>query len=149
MRRMIAFVAIAAATGLVVGGLVFGGSAGAATKALAVAEQNNPAFSPFQTTVTPKSGFCQTIDVPAGKRLVIEYISANVEDATLNNMTIQTTAGGSTVAHYFLLTPPPETSTISIGSQAVRLYADPSTQVSVCVAGLGVVSLTGYLVQLP
>ena len=148
MRRISAFVALASA-GVVVGMLAAGGSAGASLKAQAVVEQNNPAFAPFQTTVFPKGGFCQSVDVPAGKRLVIEYVSAYVEDSTTNLLTITTIAGGSSVDHYFPLSEPTEGSSIAIGSLAIRLYADPSTQVDVCDYGLGIVSLSGYLVQLP
>jgi hypothetical protein len=117
-------------------------------KAQAVVEQNNPAFHPFQTTVLPKSGFCQTIDVAAGNRLVIEQVSAYVEDAETDFVTFSTVAGGTTVDHYVTLVQSQKLSTIMLGSQAVRFYADPSTQVTVCNTGLGVVSVSGYLVPL-
>jgi hypothetical protein len=113
-------------------------------QALKVIEQNNPAFSPFQVELTPKSGFCQTVDVPAGKRLVIEYVSARIEDPSSREISITTTAGGTTVPHWIPLTEP--FVTISNAAQDVRLYADPGTQVQACVDGLGQVTLSGHLV---
>jgi hypothetical protein len=148
MRRMSAWLVLATVIGVGVGSLITGNAAGAIVKAQAVIEQNNPAFHPFQTTVSPKSGFCQTIDVPAGDRLVIEYVSAYVEDSTADFMTFSTVAGGSTVNHYVTLVQSQDLSSISLGSQAVHFYADPSTQVSVCDSGLGIVSVSGYLVPL-
>jgi hypothetical protein len=111
---------------------------------LKVIEQNNPAFRPFQVELTPKSGFCQTVDVPAGNRLVIEYVSARIEDPADRALTIITTAGGTTAPHWVSLSEP--FVTISVAAQDVRLYADPDTQVEVCVGGLGQVTLSGHLV---
>jgi hypothetical protein len=148
MRRMIPMVVVATAVGVVVGGLVTGTSAGAVVKAQAVVEQNNPAFHPFQTTVSPKSGFCETVDVPIANRLVLEYVSAYVEDSTTELLTISTVAGGTSVDHYFTLVQSTGLPSISLASQSIRLYADPSTQVTVCTSGLGIVSLSGHLVPL-
>jgi hypothetical protein len=149
MRRSNVFVAVALIAGVVVGVLVAGGSAGAGSKGQPVIEQNNPAFDPFQAQVFAKGGQCGTVDVPAGKRLVIEYVSADIEDSVTHSIVIRTTAAGSTVDHYIPLLGPPEGSTISIASQAVRLYANPSTQVGVCLTGLAVVGLSGYFVPVP
>ena len=148
MRRTIAFVALALAAG-VLASVVIGGPAGAALKAQPVIEQNNPAFDPFQIHVTPKSGFCEVANVPAGKRWVIEYVSAYVEESSNNLITVDTTAGGGTVTHYIPVVDQPGESTISIASQVVRLYADPSTDVMVCSSGLASVTLSGHLVSVP
>jgi hypothetical protein len=148
MRRIIPWVLVAAATGVVVGSVVAGTAAEAIVKAQAVVEQNNPAFHPFQITVFPKSGFCQTIDVTAGNRLVIEYVSAYVEDASSDFVTFSTVAGGATVNHYVTLAQSQKLSTIMLGAQAVHFYADPSTEVTVCNTGLGIVSVSGHLVPL-
>jgi len=129
--------------------MVIGGAAGAALKAQPVIEQNNPAFDPFQVHVTPKSGFCQEAAVPVGKRWVIEYVSAYVEESSDNLIMVDTTAGGGTVTHYIPVVDQPGESTISIASQAVRLYADPSTEVTVCSSGLASVTLSGHLVPVP
>ncbi len=148
MRRTIAFVALALASG-VLASMVIGGAAGAALKAQPVIEQNNPAFDPFQIHVTPKSGFCQVADVAAGKRWVIEYVSAYVEESSDNLITVDTTGGGGTATQYIPVLDQPGESTISIASQAVRLYADPSTEVTVCSSGLAGVTLSGHLVPVP
>ncbi len=148
MRRIIPWVLVAAATGVVVGNIVAGTAAEAIVKTQAVIEQNNPAFHPFQTTVTPKSGFCQTIDVAAGNRLVIEQVTAYVEDATADFLTFSTVAGGTPVDHYVTLVQSQKLPSIMLDSQAVHFYADPSTQVTVCSSGLGVVTVSGYLVPL-
>src|SRR5687767_15106022 len=117
MQRMIVFVA-AVAVAAVVGTLVAGGPAGAVGKADAVTELNNPAFDPFQAEVFPKASQCQFLDVPSGKRLVIEYVSARVETAQSREMVITTTGGGAVVDHYVPLSE--EFVTISIASQPVR-----------------------------
>ncbi len=111
---------------------------------LKVVEQNNPAFHPFQVELLPKSGNCQTVQVPAGKRLVIEYVSARIEDPSDRQLSITTTAGGTTAPHWVPVSEP--FITISNAAQDVRLYADPRTDVDVCVSGLGQVTLSGHLV---
>jgi hypothetical protein len=146
MRRSNVFVAVAVIAGALVAVIVAGGSAGAGSKGQAVIEQNNPAFDPFQAQVFAKSGQCGTVDVPAGKRLVIEYVSAYIEDSVAHSIVVRTTAAGSRVDHYIPLLGPPEGSSISVASQAVRLYANPSTQVEVCLTGLAAVALSGYFV---
>jgi hypothetical protein len=133
-----------AVVGLVAVASLFGARAANSATALRVIEQNNPAFSPFQVQLTPKSGFCQTVDVPAGKRLVIEYVSARIEDPSSREISITTTGGGTRVSHWIPLTEP--FVTISNAAQDVRLYADPGTQVLACVDGLGQVALSGHLV---
>jgi hypothetical protein len=121
-------------------------SSAASQQPLKVVEQNNPAFRPFQVELTPKSGFCQTVEVPAGNRLVIEYVSARIEDPGDRTLTILTTVGGTTAPHWVPLTEP--FVTISLAAQDVRLYADPGTEVQACVQGLGQVTLSGHLVPL-
>jgi hypothetical protein len=138
---------LAAAGVFVLAGLLGGHAASsAATQALRVVEQNNPAFTPFQVELAPKTGFCQTVAVPAGKRLVIEHVSARIETPADREISITTTAGGATAPHWFLLSEP--FVTISIASQDARLYADPGTEVRACVQGLGQVTLSGHLVSL-
>jgi hypothetical protein len=57
-------------------------------------------------------------NVPAGKRLVIEF--AGLEQLSVATLRIVTTVNGETVYHH-----------LSGGSQVVRLYADPGTQVNI------------------
>lgn len=147
MRRLVKVlsVGLAAAGILVAAGLVGSGAANSASQQpLKVIEQNNPAFAPFQVKLLPKSGFCQTADVPAGKRLVIEYVSARIEGAGAREFSVTTTTSGVTAPHWVPLSEP--LVTISNAAQDVRLYADPGTQVEVCVTGLGQVTLSGHLV---
>jgi hypothetical protein len=126
------------------------GFAGSAQAPLPVIEQKNPAFQPFQTELAPKSPFCGEIDVPAGRRLVIEFVSGAFEETQRRTVTVVTTVGGEAVRHFIKLPEfNPDIETIE-GGQAVRLYADPSTRVRACIGGgLGVISLSGYLVTLP
>jgi hypothetical protein len=137
---------LAAVGTFIVAALLGSSAANSATsqQPLKVIEQNNPAFRPFQVELTPKSGFCQTVEVPGGNRLVIEYVSARIEDPTDRALSIITTAGGTTAPHWVPLNEP--FVTISIAAQDVRLYADPGTEVEACVGGLGQVTLSGHLV---
>ncbi|HZD17640.1 MAG TPA: hypothetical protein VE669_05815, partial [Actinomycetota bacterium] len=123
-----------------------GAVAASSQQALKVVEQNNPAFTAFQVELFPKSGFCQTADVPPGQRLVIEYVSARIETPSDRQLTLSTTAGGVSAQHWVPLSDPYVT--ISNAAQAVRLYADPETQVEVCSTGLGQVTLSGHLVPI-
>ena len=90
------------------------------------------------------SGERLVYEVPAGKRLVIEF--AGLDQLTAATLRIVTTVNGETVYHH-----------LSGGSQVVRLYADPGTQVKT----LGYVltpptvslfvfcSISGYLEDVP
>ena len=124
--------------------LVTPGLAGSAQPPLSVIEQRNPAFAPFQAELAPKAPYCGQVDVPAGKRLVIEFVSGNVEETQHRTVTLVTTAAGETVRHFVKLPEfDPAIENVE-GGQMVRLYADPSTTVKACLAaGLGVISLSG------
>jgi hypothetical protein len=76
-------------------------------------------------------------DVPSGKRLVIEHVSANLEfpiDQELTSTVVNTTVNEVEVPHQFAI---PFASTfedrlrVHTGGQQVRLYADPGTTVIV------------------
>jgi len=130
--------------------LVAPSHAGSAQQPLPVVEQRNPAIAPFQAELAPKSPFCGEVEVPAGNRLVIEFVSAGIEEASSRTIDVVTTAEGETVRHFIKL-PEFEVGVENLeGGQQVRLYADPSTTVRACIShGLGVVSLSGHLVPLP
>lgn len=71
-------------------------------------------------------------DVPAGKRLIIEYLSLDAEgmpegDAAALNVTTIVRGSG---AFFFLPSSPVMVRGNSVNSQTVRLYADPSTSVA-------------------
>src|SRR6266545_5326499 len=83
--------------------LVVPGHAGSAQAPLPVIEQRNPAFAPFQVELAAKSGFCGEVTVPAGRRLVVEFVSGAIEETSRRTVTLVTTAGGETVRHYIKL----------------------------------------------
>ena len=94
--------------------------------------------------------------VPAGKRFVIEYVSARVHlqpGQILDQFEIWTSTGGGMLPHQMIATPQGNTG-VSLVSQPVRLYADPGTLISIFVrstiqnvVGSGSLSLSGYLVD--
>jgi hypothetical protein len=98
--------------------------------------------------------------VPAGKRLVIEQITASVGLPTPQwaQCFIFVTSGGNTTRHFLRLDPP----IVDAGfgyfytTLSVRLYADPGTNVvlglarnSSSGAWTGFLTASGYLVNLP
>ena len=122
---------------------------------------------PFQAstfTVHPNGTNVNTMNVatvPAGKRLVIEFISVSAQvppGQHLELATVQTLAGGHGAAHQLLIHAQPDAvigDDIYRAVQELRLYADPGTSVQVLVrrnSGLGEatfgVTISGYLVNL-
>jgi hypothetical protein len=110
--------------------------------------------------------------VPVGKRLVIEYVSGNLNAVpscnTAPRMELRTSVGGTTVNHYFspentgivdeLNGSGPERSYVL--SRETRLYADPGSQVLAILhlsasPGCGYTTgdfglhVSGYLVDIP
>jgi hypothetical protein len=116
------------------------------------------------TTISglPASPFGQTgspaITVPAGKHLVVETLSVQL-DVTPSGSKLEAfvtyTSGGANVTLFVPLTfAYTDTSTgydFYVGMQAVRLYADPGTVLAVSGAGPGstgtlFLTVSGYLV---
>jgi hypothetical protein len=110
----------------------------------------------------PASPFGQTgspgITVPAGKHLVVETLSVQL-DVTPPGSTLEAfvtyTSGGNNVTLFVPLTYAyTDTSTgydFHVGMQAVRLYADPGTALAVSGTGSGTtgtlfLTVSGYLV---
>jgi hypothetical protein len=137
------------------------------TAASAVPVVNINDFQPFQTSVgaTEIGTNVTTLPVttvPAGKRLVIEFVSMSgqvppgehVELFQLN--TIAGPVGGAT--HDFLVNPQPDAvigDALFRTSEAVKIYANPGSQVSALIrrnstAGTAfyAVTISGYLVDL-
>ena len=100
-------------------------------------------LAPFQAFIMRNPqvpGFPFTpFTVPAGQRLVIEYVSGELTGVpscvTAPRMLLRTTVAGTTLTHYFY---PEDTGVITDGvgpvrayglSRETRLYADPGTQV--------------------
>ena len=115
---------------------------------------------PFQYTFQPSSDamsrISESITVPLHKRLVIEYISASLNQYSPGIggfVDLQTTAGGDTV--YYYLTD--SITDFSKRNQQVRIYADPGTTVTVeavssnfSTPGIGSdTEISGYYVDVP
>jgi hypothetical protein len=123
--------------------------------------QSDPADQPFQVTLDPTFPD-STFTVPAGKRVVIEYVSGFYSVPTaasqqpVFSICVRTQIGSTTVRHIVLAhrtsLESPGFSVYSIG-QNVRLYADPGTQVrSGCVPFntlTAEVALSGHFVNAP
>ena len=143
---------------------------------LPVRDVDNPARQPFQANIIdipiglPNPVF---FTVPAGKRLVIEYVSADIEADNTQcpnapRYELTTTAGGVTLDHFFYtkdagtLGTSVNDDTKAFGlSQQTRIYADPNTQVRLDIRtgtfptcgfhlneGSGI-RVSGYLVDVP
>jgi hypothetical protein len=129
-----------------------------------VQDVDNPARQPFQQKMNFNlaDGFsevCMPIaTVPAGKRLVIEYVSAKVNipgGQKLRALNVFTNLNGD-FAYHFLVPTPTGAFNEYVAGQQVRLYADPNTQVNICASrdtGDGIApvqaTISGYLVDLP
>jgi hypothetical protein len=93
--------------------------------------------------------------VPAGQRLVIEYINAQLTFATTGTIGINVTSGGKSVSYGFPIAAYPGGSSGGVGSHMVRLYADPGSTVIVdtCANGTSTAetagAISGYLVNIP
>jgi hypothetical protein len=131
-----------------------------------VRDVDNPAREAFQhdITFTLPDNFSEVcsplIAVPAGKRLVIEYVSGKATfpaaDQKLRNFSIRTTVNGNQVYHYLV---PTATGIFNeyVAGQQTRLYADANTLPHICVSrsnlndGIVTVqaSISGYLVDMP
>jgi hypothetical protein len=111
----------------------------------------NDAVQPFQSNA-------QTINVPAGKRLVIEDVSGYADGSGLTGgwFKVRTSVSGSVTQHYI----PASFAYAGVGSnyvvghEQVRLYADLGTTVDVAFQGnvaatLDNFTISGYLVNVP
>jgi hypothetical protein len=124
---------------------------------------DEPARQPYQTSVFlnfDQGQFNQTISLPLGKRLVIEYVSAGMyvnSDRYITRVSIETAFNGSSINHFMLPTKtgtnPVIGNTFNVAQQT-RLYTDNHLQVHVFpssfsgVAGGAAVSISGYLVDI-
>jgi hypothetical protein len=130
----------------------------------------NPALQPFQQELfisTPEGllGGQQSFIVPAGKRLVIEFVSFGVTWPTGQATTrvfieVCNSTGNACPINYYL----PASfqanefggDSFFVASSPTRLYADPGSEVTVAVrrnvttgTGLATVGVSGHLVTLP
>jgi hypothetical protein len=147
---------------LLLGATVLGmasGTANAQAKPALVRSVDEPARQPFQTNLLPNSSTSNSnavyYQVPAGKRLVIEYISAQAQDLSGTggaSLTLGTTAGGNFVSYFVFI----GATDNRAYNQATRIYADPGTYVQAFVFnGSGTthcgssLNISGYLVDVP
>jgi hypothetical protein len=135
------------------------------TSPLAVRDVDNPARQPFQGDATASfSGQNEAnffIPVPAGKRLVIEHVTASilVLPGRKAGFIVRTTAGASGNAVFHTMSPIPHGTFANVGydvfivSQPVRFYADGATQFLLHAyadgpgIGSATVSFSGYLID--
>ena len=123
--------------------------------------QSNPADQPFQITLNDPLNPSSAFTVPAGKRLVIEYVGGFYSVPTADrqqpvaSIDIRTQIGSVTVLHTVLANRVSIDTLFSIYhvGQNVRLYADPGTQVKATGvpfnAGTASVTLSGHFVNVP
>jgi hypothetical protein len=124
----------------------------AAVKAALVRDLDNPARNAVQFAFY-NSG-ANVYHVPAGKILVIEYVSFKTVYNTPGTYALVTTVKGVTVGHYFS-----PNSFIGVGNATggdwflgttVRIYADPGTDVTISTyasAASGDGAFSGYLID--
>ena len=134
------------------------------------------ARTPFQITLTPAVeslslphgvlvpiDYLGTFRVPDGKRLLLQGLSASFSSFQQTEaplITLSTVVGGSPGSHFFPDVPQPADAVNTIlPEQALTLYADPSSTVTVRVNNFNTasdirdsgvqVTLSGYLVDAP
>jgi hypothetical protein len=122
-----------------------------------VRDVDNPARQPFQKALFGGDSFV----APAGKRLVIEYVSVRGSGAANDGngfmqADISTTTNGEFASHRIPLTQDRVQDThFYEGAESTRIYADPGTPVQFSVAFQSTTGLfsratvSGYLVDLP
>lgn len=139
---------------------------------LPVRDLDNPAFQPFMSALNvlispgPSGTFVKIPfgdKVPAGKRLVIEHVSAliAVDAGQKVGGALGVTTNGQAVFHSFGFTFEGNGFNASnndrfVTSQSLRLYADPETEIVASIdrnassgVGQGNIIISGYLVDLP
>jgi hypothetical protein len=130
-----------------------------------VRDVDNPARRPFQQELTWQNDPTQlgggaSFTVPPGKRLVIEYVSANVVISTgeVVSFFVRTTVNGTVARHFVDAIPRGPSGGYSksyVMNQEVRLYAGPGTRVDLFAnntlggESYGIGTVSGYLVDIP
>lgn len=150
-------------------------SAGETRAQTTIRDIDRPTRQPFQITlanelVAEPTRIVEVVNVPLGKRLVIEHASVQVVVAptpdrrSLVNIFLRTQVGGEVADHVLSLDKkrdlPASTADIFQASQPLRVYADPGTTVSALVsfnsgsrsdnvdqANINRLTLSGYFVD--
>ncbi len=135
-----------------------GGAANAAVAVKGADEPARQAVSFFKGCISNGAQTCSTsFTVPAGKELVIEYVSVSCFGFGSPNpiySTITTTAGGATPPYYISRGEATAFTNSFINSVPVKIYADPSTTVTLTGFQVGngsnfQFSLSGHYVNVP
>ena len=140
---------------------------------VSIKDVDKPTLQPFQHSgvfgiAEGTLGANHTFEVPNGKRLVIEFVSFDVNFATgqrptLNFVSVEnSTANASPISFHVpliyqaTLVLAAQNSDLYIGNSMTRLYADPGSTVTLGVrktgstgTGLASVSVSGHLVDVP
>jgi hypothetical protein len=139
------------------------------TNSVPIRDTDNPARQAVQqniqvTLTGGAKGGNSSVTIPAGKIFVLEFVSfvATVPGGTITFLEIQVfdpfinNPTGTGPVSYELVPPPPNAVGFSVGNQALRLYAQPGTNLAVEFSVTAsnpntppfvVVSLSGYLVN--
>jgi hypothetical protein len=120
----------------------------AQVRAALVRDVDNPALQPVMFPIGDNP---QTFHVPAGKRLVIEYVSwrGTVNQGFVVAVGLNVKTNGVEGTHYI---PGSPVSGENIGGQKVSIMADPNTDVvyqSAGSIGAALVLVSGYYVNIP
>src|SRR5215510_7381428 len=126
---------------------------------LEVRDLDNPARQPVQvhTGCSTQAALCEIViyNVPANKRLVIEYASmaGAIGTGQVALFDLETTLSGNDVVHAVQMSQPATAfGKVRVGQQ-VRIYADPGTNVIVSsrcqTGGAFEYSISGHLVDIP
>lgn len=160
MKKRISVFCIAVIWGMILPTLTFAKE----SIPIPVYDVNEPAMQPFQQELDfdfepTQLGAGKSFFVPSGKRLVIEFVSANIGLSTSKAVSFAiTTNANGTIAHHRLLLNElwPNSNFLNYYnvSQNMRIYADPGTEVNIHVnsgGGEGSVfaTISGYLVDFP
>ena len=126
---------------------------------LTIRDSDNPAKQPFQFTASTSSIGVIAVTVPAGKRLIIEFVSGSQSVSNGSGLGIFTVAatqssGNEVFRHYVLpaATIPRGTFTDYYASQPVRMYLDAGQQLRVFFNADSFssrVNVTGHYVNIP
>ena len=126
------------------------------TNPVDVAAPTQPFQQSFQAVSNTDTSVSQSITVPPHKRLVIEYISASLNQYSPGiggYVYLQTVAGGRKVTYYLTN----GIQDINKRNQTLRIYADPGTTVTIgagsndfSTPGIGTdTEVSGYYVNVP
>jgi len=135
---------------------VSSGTAYAQAKPALVRNVDEAALQPIQFNLLPHSSSSNqnavSFQVPAGKRLVIEYYSAQAQDLSggAAAMTLSTVSNGNFTS-YIVYVNKNDTNAVN---QTTKIYADPGSSVQAFAFNSGTtcggsISVSGYLVNFP